>query len=292
MRTNYRSAQSIVQAGNALMRGRGEEARADRAEMGAVTLADLKEFVPSCPERDAHDGDQITPATLRLAWGLLRDEKDVVLLCRTNHVPRYVRGKANRSLTGFLEHVRSFLPEDDRARITASTAHRHKGLESPAVIVLDATERRYPLVHSDWVFQRVFGDSIDSLEEEERRLFYVAMTRAQESLVLVTEEGRKSPFLADIGRVCKLTSVPWEELAPVPRLGDRRVEVRVHDAYAVKEHLKRRRYSWNAQDKYWYRSEPAAGFALDKLCEEPWARPGIRIEVYDDGGGLIGRTVC
>ena len=115
---------------------------------------------------------------------------------------------------------------------------------------------------------------------------------AQESLVLVTEEGRKSPFLADIGRVCKLTSVPWEELAPVPRLGDRRVEVRVRDAYAVKEHLKRRRYSWNAQDKYWYRSEPAAGFALDKLCEEPWARPGIRIEVYDDGGGLTGRTVC
>jgi DNA helicase-4 len=44
------------------------------------------------------------------------------------------------------------------------------------VIVLDAVKRSYPLIHPNWVFLRVFGDSIDSIEDEERRLFYVATT--------------------------------------------------------------------------------------------------------------------
>ena len=291
MPTNYRSARSIVQVGNGLMHGRGQAARAERSEPGEVMVADLEGFVPSGPEQTTHGGDrdQITPATLRLAWRFLSDEKDVVLLCRTHHIPWYVEGRANRSLEGLLEHVRSFLPHEAHKRITASTAHSYKGLESQAVIVLDAIQRSYPLIHPRWVFQRVFGDRIGELEEEERRLFYVAMTRAKDSLVLVTEKRRESPFLADIEQARKLTPVVWEDLAPVRGLGDQLVEVRV-DGYDVREELKRDGYRWNG--KYWYRCYSAAGFNLDNLRQAAWAQDGVRIEVHDDGGKFIERITC
>lgn len=294
MPTNYRSARSIVRVGNGLMHGRGQAAQAKRSEPGEVMVADLEGFARSGPEETEHGNDRITPATLRLAWGFLRNEKDVVLLCRTKYLPWYVEGKANRSLTGFVEHVRSLLPEGDRERITASTTHSYKGLERQAVIVLDAIERNYPLIHPNWVFQRVFGDHIGGLEEEERRVFYVAMTRAKDSLVLVTEKGRKSPFLTGIEQARKLTPVVWEDLAPVRGLGDRLVEIRVPGryAYAVKEQLKRDGYQWNAPGKYWYRCGSATGFSLETLRQAPWAQDGVRIEVYDDGGEFIERIRC
>ena len=269
MPTNYRSARAIVRAGNGLMHGRGQAAQAKRSNPGGVMVADLGGFLRSGPEETMHGDDRITPATLRLTWRFLSDEKDVVLLCRTNHIPWYVEGGANRSIERFLDHVRSFLPKDCHERITASTTHRYKGLERQVVIVLDAIERNYPLIHPNWVFQRVFGDDIRGLEEEERRLFYVAITRAKDSLVLVTEKGRKSPFLTGIEKARKLTPVVWRDLAPVRGLGDRLVEVRVPGryAYAVKEQLKRDGYQWNAPGKYWYRCESANGYSLDKLCQ-------------------------
>ena len=292
MPTNYRSARAIVRVGNGLMHGWGEAAQAKRSERGEVMVADLRGFLRTGPEETVHGNDWITPATLRLAWRFLSDEKDVVLLCRTNHIPWYVEGGANRSIERFLDYVRSFLPEDVRERITASTAHRYKGLERQAVIVLDAIERQYPLIHPNWVFQRVFGDRIDELEEEERRLFYVAMTRAMDSLVLMTEKGRKSPFLESIEQAHELTPVVWKDLAPVRGLGERLVEVRVPGGYEVKEELKRHGFAWNAPGKYWYRCESAASFTLENLRQTAWAQPGIRIEVYDDGGEFIERLTC
>lgn len=67
-------------------------------------------------------------------------------------------------------------PDDDPAAentLTLSTVHSAKGLEWNAVIILDAVEDRFPSRHS-----RVRPEDF----EEERRLFYVACTRARQSL--------------------------------------------------------------------------------------------------------------
>jgi hypothetical protein len=40
--------------------------------------------------------------------------------------------------------------------------------------------------------------NFDLLLEEERRLFYVALTRAQDRLYLITEKGNESSFLKEI----------------------------------------------------------------------------------------------
>ena len=43
--------------------------------------------------------------------------------------------------------------------------------------------------------------------EEERRLFYVAITRAKDKLFLITEKGNESSFLKDITDVFTVTTV-------------------------------------------------------------------------------------
>ncbi|MGH8545903.1 MAG: UvrD-helicase domain-containing protein, partial [Gammaproteobacteria bacterium] len=177
--TNYRSPAQVVEIGNALMTERGTPAVPYQSARGWVRTSRLSEFTPSASEQARHNGDEATPALLRLVKHMLDSGRDVVMLSRRNHVPWYVR-YAPQLLGGldglqlFAEHVRLFLPEDDRRRVTASTVHQYKGLEKDAVIVLDANEGCYPLVHPNWVFLRVFGDSLERIEAEERRLFYVA----------------------------------------------------------------------------------------------------------------------
>ena len=63
-----------------------------------------------------------------------------------------------------------------------STAHGAKGLEFDHVIVMDC---------GDWAWD---GD-------DNRRLLYVAMTRARQTLVLLRAEDGRNAYLGDIGSV-------------------------------------------------------------------------------------------
>ena len=65
--------------------------------------------------------------------------------------------------------------EDDFNKVTLMTVHAAKGLEFPYVFVVGLEENLFPSMMS--------GESQENLEEE-RRLFYVAMTRAKERLFL------------------------------------------------------------------------------------------------------------
>lgn len=294
IRTNYRSARSVVEVGNALMDGQGPVATVERADDGLVRLCKLDEFKPSASEQEIHNRDEITPALLRLVRSFLDRGMDVVMLSRTNSVPWYDRrGErttgASDGLARFLHHVRSYLPEEDRERVTISTTHQYKGQEHSAVVVLDAIERRYPLIHSNWVFLRVFGDTIDQIEDEERRLFYVAVTRAKDSLALLTDTPSQSPYLDDIHRHVRLTELSCTDLPPVPSLDSARLEIRVFDAYDVRDQLKDLKYRWDAAGRYWRRSVMAEGFSFDGLLEQPWAREGVRLEVYSETGELLQR---
>ncbi|KXK17388.1 MAG: ATP-dependent DNA helicase PcrA [Armatimonadetes bacterium OLB18] len=293
--TNWRSERAIVEAGNALMRDLGEPAKARQtAGAGECVVGWLDEFEPTAPEEERHEGDEFTPAVLRLVSGFLKRGMDVVMLSRRNGLPWYVNYTERRRSDGlerFQEHIRAFLPEDDRRRVTASTTHKYKGLEKPAVVVLDALDRSYPLVHPHWVFLRLFGDSVDRIVAEERRLFYVALTRAEKSIVLLTESKRPSQFLDDI-KARSTQRVDWRQFQPVGAAGCELVEVRVHNAYDVRDQLKQQGYSWagqrNANSKYWRRSLQRDGFDFERdIINQPWAHGNVRIEVYTDANKLL-----
>jgi len=301
--TNYRSAKSIVSLGNALMDGLGESAKPYRPDSGTVLIGSLDKFTPTNRENERHSGDEITPAVLRLVSKWLATDRDIVLLCRKNTLPWYVDYGAGQSrkkngLYAFCDLVRSYFPEEVRGRITASTAHKYKGLQNDAVIVVDAVLRSYPLIHPDWVFTRVLGDDLEKITDEERRLFYVALTRAVDTLIILTEEQSISPFLQDITIKQPLERIDWDKFPPV-REENSRLTVRVGNlipqnnraTYAIKDQLKASGYRWDSANKVWQKSFLEEGFSLESLKESILASVAnqIRVDIIDDHESLVGK---
>ena len=91
----------------------------------------------------------------------------------------------DRSLAGFLDTVALYTDLDDAQEsdncVSLMTMHSAKGLEFPTVYVMGMEEGVFP-------GGRAAGDSEEM--EEERRLCYVAMTRARERLVMTTARQR------------------------------------------------------------------------------------------------------
>lgn len=287
--TNYRSCAAVVRAGNAVMKGLGTPAAAShQAPDGRVQVALLDRFDPTAFERERHQGDELTPALLRLIRQFLEAGSRVALLSRRNRVAWYVAYRPTTrptvdGLERFLSHIRSFLAEEDRERVTISTVHGYKGLEADTVIVLDALEGSYPLVHPSWSFNRVFGDRIETLVDEERRLFYVAVTRARESLVLITERERWSQFLLDLEGIERLPLVDWAQLPEMGDLRGARVEIQVLDSFRVKDELKRLGYAYAPNGRYWHRSFLEVGFDPRVVLAQAWA---------SDCGEILARTAA
>lgn len=296
--TNYRSATSIVDIGNRLMQALGTPARAYKSLSGKVEIVNLGTFEPTQKELETHPGDSLTPAVLRLVNKAIKDNKDIVLLSRKNSLPWYVNYGERRSksrkgpLDNFLQQVRSYLPETSRHKVTISTAHKYKGLEKTVVIVLDAVPRSYPLLHPDLMFTRIFGDSIERVVDEERRLFYVALTRAVEHLFILTETNNVSPFLEELNSRKTIPSLNWSDYPPLVSSRQRiTVKVRNQDGrggngtYAIKDLLKAEGYNWNSRLKAWCRTYPAQHFSIEQLLDNAvWISRAVGIEVqfYDE----------
>ena len=91
----------------------------------------------------------------------------------------------NRSLAGFLDTVALYTDLDDESgddnSVSLMTMHSAKGLEFPYVYVVGLEEGVFPS-------GRAAGESEEM--EEERRLCYVAMTRAREHLTMTTARQR------------------------------------------------------------------------------------------------------
>ena len=291
--TNYRSARTIVDVGNALMNGQGTPARAYKKMAGKVSIADLGTFEPTPQEEKESPRDDLTPAVLRLVNKAINDDKNVVLLSRKNSLPWYVNYRDQRNpsiksgLDRFLGLLRARLPDELAERVTISTAHKYKGLQEDVVIVLDAVPRCYPLVHSDLIFTRVFGDSIERVVAEERRLFYVALTRAVEELFILTEEDSFSPFLEDLERNIELDRLEWSDYPPLEgstqyitiRIGNQEEDLR-KGTYAIRDMLKTDGYRWNDESKIWYSAEPAEGFSVKRFSNQAlWSNSARGIEV-------------
>ncbi|WP_317933565.1 UvrD-helicase domain-containing protein [Halioxenophilus sp. WMMB6] len=299
--TNYRSSKSIVSLGNALMEGLGKPAESYKPDNGTILFGNLEDYIPSDREKERHNGDEITPAVLRLVSKLLATDKNVVLLSRKNTLPWYVNYDAVQSrrkngLDAYCDLIRSYFPEELRDRISTSTAHKYKGLQNDAVVVVDAVLRSYPLIHPDWIFLRVLGDSIDKIISEERRLFYVALTRAVDNLIILTENKSISPFLQDIMARQALQDICWEEFPPV-KDENSRVTVRVGNlnqynngaTYAIKDQLKASGYRWNSRNKVWQKSFLEEGFSLDSLKKSIWSPLAneICVHIVDDHESVV-----
>ncbi|WP_257292049.1 UvrD-helicase domain-containing protein [Endozoicomonas sp. ONNA1] len=294
--TNYRSAKQIVNTGNAVMSGLGKPALAARNDLGNVYKIDFGNFIPTDLEKESFDGDFITPIILRLVTKIIKQGKPVVLLGRRNGLGYYINFKKStkakgKTLDAFLEHLRSFLPKEDSHKVTISTTHQYKGLESHSVILLEVTGQAYPLIHPDWVFNQIFGDSLNKLIDDEQRLFYVAITRAADDLYILTDSDKPSPFLQEI----PWSTIDWLSFPP-PQPKESRLTARVMSMIgygsiptrSIKDLLKSEGYrfnnNWEGRPVWWKTIPDDKSSFLNLLKSSCWftAADGVEVLIKND----------
>lgn len=81
------------------------------------------------------------------------------------------------------------------------TVHSAKGLEYDEVIIINAIDSKFGFpskVKTDPLFEMLSDEGPRKNEEEERRLFYVALTRTKNKVYIVSPSDKPSPFVLEI----------------------------------------------------------------------------------------------
>jgi DNA helicase-2/ATP-dependent DNA helicase PcrA len=198
----------------------------EHAEKIAGIVRMLRHFIE---EKERHSLPEIVYEVMMQASGLYRsalneDAAQVRLyLAKFYEITQeYDRTTPHATIGDFLEYLRFFSAfsvdieeREEQNAVQVLTVHKSKGKEFPVVFVVDLATNRFPLRYREKTFVvpadlarglRAGTDEKALFLQEERRLLYVAMTRAEERLYLTyakwygdnKRETKPSPFLEEI----------------------------------------------------------------------------------------------
>jgi DNA helicase IV len=172
---NYRSNNTIVQASNEVIKN--NKHKIDK-EISSINKEGRKIYL-YCAQREEEDGVEIVVKKIQQFLQNGYNKDDILVL--------YRRTKA-------IDPYKDLL----RGMAKLKTIHSAKGLEAKIVFIVGLNGGIYgfPQVwESDRILQVIKASNFELLMEEERRLFYVAITRAKEELFLISEVGNESQFI-------------------------------------------------------------------------------------------------
>lgn len=236
--TNFRSQDAIVRNSNLLMEGLGNPGKSHPDNFGgevAISYVDDVWIELRGDAEYAHDkkldevfldvknnnlkkfGNKniIVSKYLKACYIILTNidtiGKEIAILTRTNFVEGLPLDQFKVKL---LECLRTSGDKyfNFEKHIHVSTVHAYKGLEADIVIILDACQGSFPLVHPDNLLFKIFGRDNDEIFDEERRLFYVAITRAKEKLFILAEKENPSEFLKTLNPNIKFSLKEMESI--------------------------------------------------------------------------------
>lgn len=177
---NYRSERSIVEASNEVIKYNKHKIE---KSISAVKDSQQKIIIQKGNNLDDNIRYCIEKVQELLKEGYVKD--DILFLYRRNAM--------------FSNYRAEF--KQNKFFVNGKTIHASKGLEAKVVFIVGLTEGKggFPDVWlEDRLFQIIKTADYNLLLEEERRLFYVAITRAKDKLYLITEKGNESSFLNEI----------------------------------------------------------------------------------------------
>lgn len=224
--TNYRCPPDIVRAGTQLM----ENSTAEQNEKAV----------------EAYKTDRANPRLHRIGYGYEGSQAayvvGIVEQSREAHPDRSVMILSrNSDKSPYMARIRSLLDErgipynqdeSDGATVTVQSIHASKGTEADHVVLVHAAELDHGLPSeskSDYFVGPAVANTADYYAEE-RRLCYVALTRTESELDVITRAGFESRYIAEL-----------EEWFDVRRVGDVTVEgevVAIHDPETKNKPLK------------------------------------------------------
>lgn len=190
---NYRSIKSIVDTGAEIIKNNSglkleKETIAFNSEQKPINVY-LSRHRPE-KKYVSNYYDQITGHCFEQINKLIEKgyepTKDILLLSRI---------KKNRMLN---ERLEGFIGMNG---IPFKSVHSSKGLQSRAVFILDVRQGLYGFpceLENPKLLELAKEEMIHSKEEEERRLFYVAVTRAKENVFIYSQLNNESKFIDEI----------------------------------------------------------------------------------------------
>lgn len=192
---NYRSTQNIVGASNEVIKYNKFKVEKD---ISASKMSAQKIVVYSGSQEEENINFCVDKITELLKSGIKND--DILFLYRRS-----------KMFTPYFNRFRT-----EGIKVGGKTIHGSKGLEAKIVFIIGLTEGSggFPDIWlEDRIFQVIKKSDHDLLLEEERRLFYVAITRAKDKLFLITEKGNESSFLKEIpDNFTVRTSIPIKSM--------------------------------------------------------------------------------
>lgn len=207
---NYRCPETVLEAGNALIAN-----NATQIEKEVVAATD-RDTTPQLHTLDGYSDREYVGRVRRYTADLVENciesgsaPADVMVLCRYDAGAPYVRelkaelerrqipydGKNDAYRTG-----RSYVPDGDDSGVDVFSIHQAKGREAKHVIVMHVATgiHGFPSLEDvDELIAPVVDMEVDKIAEE-RRLFYVALTRAEEDLHVLTRAEHRSPFVDEV----------------------------------------------------------------------------------------------
>ena len=222
---NFRSDRKIVEFCNSLMDGQGTPAKPSdhlNHTQGRVSEVPISALQLNDAEGHHFKSDPMLSALLRLIpfsvtrLGLLEEVQKakvsvdgiaslkpfVFVLSRTKRLKglkakpsdiSFVQASKEGEDLLFVEEALSVVFKNDLSpsSIRVLTAHSSKGKEAEVVVLL--APEQFPLIHPSSAFLGIFGDTLEQLINDERRLFYVACSRARKWLLLLTFSPAQQP---------------------------------------------------------------------------------------------------
>jgi len=228
LRTNYRSSGKIITESNKLMSGDGDSSTNEQArprgdaKAGSVEKIYADKIWIESRKGSKYEKRRLEDARFRsegcddglllarykkACYEIICDNpgKSIAIMSRTNDILfKELKGKFCESLIKcFPEDQKNWLESDihgskGEKNLKVDSIHQFKGLERDIAIIIGVCRDMFPFIHPDISLFGFFGDTEKTVLDAERRLFYVALTRAKEKLYILTEFGEESYWLADI----------------------------------------------------------------------------------------------
>ena len=226
--TNYRCERMIVETARGFMkramREKGEF-RAKSRRMGRVMMINPRETECEVPlveyDRRVSGKDRIFCEMGKMLVGgsvakifLVRYLKMLMMIIKKNRKAGNILilhrnnemnmegvrlEKLLRVLKWGIVRLKIMTEEEFNTKIEIMTMHKSKGLEAEVVIILEADTGVIPKTHPDTRLYRLFGETEAIALADQKRLFYVAMTRAKRRLYIIHDPRSGEGFMKYLG---------------------------------------------------------------------------------------------
>lgn len=204
LETNYRSSKMIVEMSNQLISKNKNRTQKDVFHNGEKNAVGSKAEVHVLPSSSINDEKYRINKAIEIIKQLLAkgvDIQNILVLSRFNRILR--------NLKMCCEKATPKIPIEEKRKdgtitlngLKAYSVHSSKGLEAKYVILLDIVSGTYGFpseIKDSSVLEIARNNKNRDTFEEERRLFYVALTRSKEFIHLFTIKDNQSMFLKEI----------------------------------------------------------------------------------------------